>query len=129
MRRFLVIKVMAGICVLFGMVMAGKAQAWPDRQIELIVPFAPGGSTDSMARLAAPRLSKILGTEVVVLNKPGAGGAIGTSYMLAQQDGYRMSTAGNSNLGPILVHESSQANYTLEDIAPLGMATTMSSAL
>lgn len=122
MRCF--VKAAAGICLIFGIAMAGTAQAWPDRQIELIVPFAPGGSTDSMARLAAPRLSKILGVEVVVLNKPGAGGAIGTSYMLAQQDGYRMSTAGNSNLGPILVHESSQANYTLEDIAPLGMATT-----
>lgn len=121
------------LCALIGTALApmspATAKSWPDRQIELVVPFSPGGSTDAMARLAAPRLSEILGVSVVVLNKPGAGGAIGTSYMLAQPDGYRISTAGNSNLGPILVHESGQANYTLDDIATLGMSTTNTLAL
>jgi len=66
---------------------------------------------------------------VVVANKPGAGGAIGTSYMLAQPDGYRIVTAGNSNLGPLLVPGSNQARYTLDDIATLGMSTTNTLAI
>ena len=112
-----------------GVGLEARADAFPDHQIELIVPFSPGGSTDAMARLAAPRLGQILGVSVVVANKPGAGGAIGTSYMLAQPDGYRIVTAGNSNLGPLLVPGSNQARYTLDDIATLGMSTTNTLAI
>lgn len=100
-----------------------SAQKYPDHQIELVVPFSPGGSTDAMARLVAPKLSQDMGVPVVVVNKPGAGGAIGTSYVLASADGYRIMTGGNSNLGPILVL-GEQANYKIADVAALGMGTT-----
>lgn len=102
---------------------AARSQPFPNKQIELVVPFSPGGSTDAMARIVAPRLSQELGVPVVILNKPGAGGAIGTNYVLAAPDGYRIGTGGNSNLGPILVIGSSPG-YQLSDVAGLGRAVT-----
>jgi tripartite-type tricarboxylate transporter receptor subunit TctC len=66
------------------------AQAWqPDRPINLIVPWGAGGSTDQISRVTAPILAEALGVEVVVVNQPGASGAIGTQEVLnAPRDGY-----------------------------------------
>ena len=55
-----------------------QAQQWPSRPIQVIVPFAPGGSTDVAARLVAQHLSRTLGQQVVVENKTGANGNLGT---------------------------------------------------
>src|SRR3546814_19810551 len=69
---------------------SGVAQAWPDRPIELVVGFAPGGGTDITARTLAKFMEEELGQTVTVLNKPGASGAIGLSYVgRAKPDGYR----------------------------------------
>src|SRR3546814_218769 len=68
---------------------SGVAQAWPDRPIELVVGFAPGGGTDITARTLAKFMEEELGQTVTVLNKPGASGAIGLSYVgRAKPDGY-----------------------------------------
>jgi tripartite-type tricarboxylate transporter receptor subunit TctC len=76
---------------LAGALAAGPAMAqWqPDRPINIIVPWAAGGSTDQVTRVVAPILEQALGTEVVVVNQPGASGAIGTKAALdAERDGY-----------------------------------------
>ncbi len=70
---------------------AGAAQAdWqPDRPINIIVPWSAGGSTDQVTRVVAPLLEEGLGTEIVVVNQPGASGSIGTQAALdAPRDGY-----------------------------------------
>lgn len=65
------------------------ATDWPSRPITLVVPLAPGGSTDATARLIAQKLPKALGQPVVVENRAGAGGNIGTDYVAkATPDGY-----------------------------------------
>lgn len=69
---------------------AASAQAaFPDRPITLVVPYAPGGSADALARVLAVRIGAKLGTSVIVDNKPGASGTIGASFAAkASPDGY-----------------------------------------
>ena len=65
------------------------AQTYPDKPIRMIIAFAAGGPTDVVGRLLAPRVSEILGQQVVVENKPGATGNIGTAMVAdAKPDGY-----------------------------------------
>src|SRR5262245_47945201 len=66
------------------------AQAnYPDKPIRMVIAFAPGGPTDIVGRMMAPRLSEILGQQIVVENKPGATGNIGTAMVAdAKPDGY-----------------------------------------
>ena len=80
----------AGIAAAFGIVPFGAAHAaWPERQITLIACFPPGGGTDIAARLVAPVLSEALGQPVIVENRAGAGGNIGTAVAArATPDGY-----------------------------------------
>ena len=67
------------------------AAEYPSKPIEIIVTYAPGGSTDTSARLTAPGASKILGQPVVVINKPGAGGALGYDQVAkSAPDGYTL---------------------------------------
>jgi tripartite-type tricarboxylate transporter receptor subunit TctC len=61
---------------------AADAQQWPSRPIQVIVPFAAGGSTDVAARLVGQHLSRVLGQQVVVENKTGANGNLGTGRIL-----------------------------------------------
>ncbi len=113
-----------GLSLCVALPLAVQAQAFPDpnRNIELVVPFAPGGSTDAMARLIAPRLQEQLKVPVVVVNRAGASGSIGTAYGLSTNDGYRIIAAGNSNLGPGLISRD-KPSYTLDDVSSIARAT------
>jgi tripartite-type tricarboxylate transporter receptor subunit TctC len=78
-------------------VLPAQAQTYPNRPIELIVPFAPGNAPDIVARGLADGLGKQLGQQVIVVNKPGAGGAIGYKYLDSKKpDGYTMALSSNS---------------------------------
>lgn len=94
--------------------------AYPDRPIQLIVPYAPGGATDVMARIVAPRLGKALGQTVVIINRPGAGGAIGSlSASREKPDGYTIVMAVESSHA---VNPSVQAKPSydpVKDFAPI----------
>ena len=66
-----------------------QAQAWPSKPIKWIVPFAPGGTTDILARTVSEKLSPALGVPVIIENKPGAGGGVGATFVAkAPADGY-----------------------------------------
>jgi tripartite-type tricarboxylate transporter receptor subunit TctC len=73
------------------MTTGGMAASYPAKPVSLIVPFAPGGRTDITARIVAQQLGKYLGATVVVVNKPGAGGVIGSKDVAnAAPDGYTL---------------------------------------
>ena len=94
---------------------AATAQSYPSRPVRMIVPFPPGGATDILARILAQKLGESLGQHVIVDNRPGAGGTLGSRLMLdAQADGHTilMGTTSTHAIGPHL--------YTKPPYDPVG---------
>lgn len=100
------------------------AQAYPDRPVRLIVPFAAGGNADINGRIVADILHKALGQPVVVENRAGAGGGVGAEFAArSAPDGYTLLVASN---GPLTVNPFVNANITydpLSDFAPVTMVS------
>src|SRR5258707_6469681 len=87
MRKLVRLLTLAALCALAAG--TASAQSWPTRPIKYIVPFAPGGTTDILARTISEKLSVALGQAVVVENNPGAGGGVGADFTAkAAPDGY-----------------------------------------
>lgn len=103
----------------------GTAMAqYPDKPIRLIVPFAPGGSTDILGRLLADAMQPILGQTVIVENKAGAGGNIGGQFVVnADPDGYTLllAAAGPTVINPSLYKDMKFSPVT--DLAPITAIT------
>jgi tripartite-type tricarboxylate transporter receptor subunit TctC len=100
---------------------AAHAQSWPTQPVRIIVPFAPGGLNDVVARLVAPHLEKSLGQPVIVDNRPGASGIVGTSATAkAAPDGHTLLMVASSYT--ILPATQAKLPYDPErDLAPVGM--------
>jgi tripartite-type tricarboxylate transporter receptor subunit TctC len=105
--------------------MAAPAQDYPTRPIHLIVPTAAGGGTDISARMIAPRLSQILGQQVVVENRAGGNTAIGNVYVAkSEPDGYTL-LMGISSI-TINPHTQSKVPYDpIKDFAPITQVVTV----
>ncbi|MGE0559800.1 MAG: tripartite tricarboxylate transporter substrate binding protein [Burkholderiales bacterium] len=106
------------------------AQSYPSKPLRLVVPFPPGGPTDIVSRLLAPKMAAALGQQIVVENRGGAGGAIGTEQVArAAPDGYTlvMGTIGGlavaKSLNPKLGYD------TLRDLAPITQSVSVTSIL
>lgn len=109
---------------------AADAQSYPAKPVRLIVPFAAGGPIDVMGRLVAQKLSSTLGQQVVVDNRPGASGAIGTrAAASAEPDGYTLLIGSVTTLvtGPLLARN---AGYDpLKDFVPVARLASTPFAL
>jgi tripartite-type tricarboxylate transporter receptor subunit TctC len=109
----------AGLCGLAWLALPAAAQAWPPKSIRIIIPFPPGGTTDLIARRAQPMLERNLKTSILIENRGGASGSIGThAAVLAPPDGATF----------VLVFDTHGANPsllpnmpfdTLKDLAPV----------
>ena len=96
-----------------------KAQAYPVRQVRLIVAFAPGGGSDIAARLMGQHLSDRLGQQFIIENRPGAGGNIGTEAAVhAPADGYTLLMILTPNAVNATLFERLNFNF-IRDIAPV----------
>jgi len=107
------------------------AQAWPAaKPIRLVIPFPAGGATDIIGRQVAQKLSVALGQQVVVDNKPGAGGAIGSDLVAkAPADGYTllMATSSTHSIGPVL--NAKMPYDAVKDFAPISHIANAPSVL
>lgn len=108
-----------------------RANDYPRMPINLVTPLAAGDAADRAARLMGQELSNLLGTTVTVVNRPGAGGSLGTqSVIRAPKDGYTLLYAQNSPLTIRRVIEPDAANYDpLKDLIPLALTTRSPSVL
>jgi tripartite-type tricarboxylate transporter receptor subunit TctC len=107
-----------------------RAQAWPARPVRIVVPFAPGGTTDVLARALAPELQKAFGQPFVVDNKAGAGGNVGAAEVAkAAPDGHTLL------LGTVGTHAINAALYAsmpfdhLKDFAPITLVANVPNVL
>ena len=116
---------LTGACfILAATAQASLAQQWPTRTVKVVVPYGVGGVTDTMARVTADRLGKMLGQTFVIENKLGAGGAIGVDYVSnAPQDGYTILFIG-STLFTVLPL-AAKVNYEpLKSLVPVSITGT-----
>jgi tripartite-type tricarboxylate transporter receptor subunit TctC len=111
-------------------VSAQDTSHYPTKPITMIVPFAPGGASDFVARVIQHRVGEILGEQIVVDNRPGAGGIIGTEIAAhAAPDGY---TAFLGNIGTLAINPSVYPGMRVrpdQDLAPVTMCADMPSIL
>src|SRR5215204_5878261 len=123
----------AGLVLTLGIALAPGAapaqDAWPNRPITLVVPYAPGGYTDLVARLTARYVEKALGRSVVVDNRAGAGGIVGTQVVAtAAPDGYTWCIC---SIGAISIAPFAQkvAYDPVQDLAPVGIVSSIVQAV
>ena len=117
-RRFL--QVAAGVAALPALIRSAAAQPYPSRQITLVVPFPPGGSTDVAARIIAEKMKPLLGQPLIIENVGGAGGSIAVGRVArAAPDGYTIDIGQwDTHVGSIVF----SLNYDLQkDFEPIGL--------
>ena len=135
-RGVAVLKVLSSVslvlCTLGAMLLSPSvaAQAYPSKPIRLIIPFPPGGATDIIGRTLAQKLSTQLGQTVIVDNKPGAGGTLGSNEAAkAAPDGYTLllATTSTHSIAPSLYKN---IPYSVEkDFAPISEVATATNVL
>src|SRR5436190_22569724 len=109
----------------FGLNQHAGAQAYPVKPIRLVVPFPAGGGSDNVGRVLAQKLSELLGQQVVVDNRAGAGGSIGTEAVVrSPPDGYTLVLASTSEIAVNPAIYSKLDYDTLKDLAPVAMVAS-----
>nr|WP_315592099.1 tripartite tricarboxylate transporter substrate binding protein [uncultured Cupriavidus sp.] len=104
-------------------VLDSRAQALPNKPVTLIVPFAPGGNLDVVARAIAPALEQQLGRNVIVDNRPGAGGIIGASAVArAEPDGSTLLVTTPNAV--VVLPKMTRTNFKLASFSPVGLVST-----
>jgi tripartite-type tricarboxylate transporter receptor subunit TctC len=126
----IVIRLLAALASILAAVCGAGAADYPNRVVTLVVPYPPGGGVDAMARVVAAKLSDAFKQQVIVDNKPGAGGTLGTRLVAhAAPDGYTLllGHTGTISINPSLF---AHAGYDpRKDFAPIGLVASMPVAL
>ena len=115
-----------GIFLVIGLFILGisapiSAQTFPNKPIKIVIPFPPGGATDVVGRIIGKRMSEELGQPVIIDNKPGAGGGVGTQFVSrSDPDGYTLVFTVS---GPITAvpHINKDIGYKMTDLVPVGI--------
>jgi tripartite-type tricarboxylate transporter receptor subunit TctC len=116
---------LAACGLLFPLAGPASSQSYPDHPIKLIVPFAPGGPMDTMARFVGQQVQTRLGQPVVIENRAGAGGAIGSkAVVIADPDGYTL-LWGSSGTISILPALNKKLDYDPKVLAPVALVSLL----
>ncbi len=128
MMRRCVCLLVAGLAVLSGQAMA--QETYPNRTVRWVVPFPAGGPTDTLSRILVARLGEIWGQSVVVENKGGASGAIGTDFVAkSQPDGYTLMLGTQSTNASNMIFFPNLPYDPIRDFQPLTLIGTACMAL
>jgi tripartite-type tricarboxylate transporter receptor subunit TctC len=115
-------RILGGAALALPALGGARAQSYPDRPVRLVVAFPPGGNVDFTARLLQPALSQALGQQVVVDNRAGAGGIVGTdSVARSRPDGYTALITGTAPVSIFPVAMDKLPYDPLKDLAPVGI--------
>ena len=120
---------MRGAMLLVMMALAPVARAYPEKPVRLVVPYAPGGGVDIMARLIASKFSAAMGQQFVVDNRGGAGAILGTDLVAKSvPDGYTLLFTNPAHVSNPSLHATLPFD-SIRDFAPVGLAGVSSSVL
>jgi tripartite-type tricarboxylate transporter receptor subunit TctC len=121
-RRVGTIVVIAGCILMAGMYVYAQ-DSYPNKTIQIVVPFSPGGTHDLTARIVAEKMSGILGASFIVVNKTGGGASIGTAFVgTSKPDGYTLLDGAGSFL--TLPMTAASVPYKVSDFTPVGRMVT-----
>lgn len=123
-------KLLSQLCVIALAIVANGAyaQAWPTKQITIVVPFAPGGNIDIVGRTVGKELSQILKQPVIIENKPGAGGMVGATYVAkSKPDGYTFLVSSNGLVTTTLIRNDQQ--HKDDELVPVSLLTIAPSVI
>jgi tripartite-type tricarboxylate transporter receptor subunit TctC len=122
MRAKWMLAIGALLLAISGSTLAAKAD-YPDKPIRIIVPYTPGGTVDLLARALSPYLTKAWGQQIIVENRPGAGGSVGAEYVAAAPgDGYTLFLSTNSPLTTNVAVFKTLNYDPLKDFVPVILA-------
>lgn len=119
-----ILSLLVSLALPFGFNAAAYAETWPSKPVKFVAVFPPGGSVDTVARILANQLTKQLGQQVIVENKGGASGSIGTQFVAkSPADGYTFAVVFDTHgVNPSII--PNMAFDTLKDLAPIIMVGT-----
>jgi tripartite-type tricarboxylate transporter receptor subunit TctC len=130
MQRRTALLTLSALALLAALPLPAAAQAWPSKPLRLVIPFPAGGATDIIGRLLAQKLAAALGQQVVIDNKPGAGGSIGSDLVAkALPDGHTLllATSSTHSIGPAL--NPKMPYDAFKDFAPIAHVANAPSVL
>src|SRR3954469_890029 len=125
MNRILLLVIACGI----GAVPAHAAETYPNKPIRLIVPFPPGAASDFLARTLGQKLNELYGQQIVIDNRPGAGGIVGSTLVVkSAPDGYTLGMVGQPHLMQPLLQKSPPYR-PLDEIVTITQVATLPNVL
>ncbi len=117
-KRFGIVIIGIVMSFMMGIAVSPAASDYPNRYIDFVIPYGPGGGTDTTVRLYKDKVEKILGQPIVTVYKPGAGGVIAGMYVKeAKPDGYTFLVISNTSM-PLSIL-TRKAGFTLDDFEPV----------
>ncbi|MFC1815538.1 Bug family tripartite tricarboxylate transporter substrate binding protein [Thermodesulfobacteriota bacterium] len=127
MKRWKIIWLACGITFIAFLGIAHAQEKYPNRRIEMVIPFAPGGSSDLLTRIYSEDLTRELNVPIILVNRPGGSGVRGFTYLTsAKKDGYTLAQGASATIIFASVFMRKNVPYDVQkDLAPIGHFATM----